>query len=139
MPQHLIIYGLSTTEQATKEAKELIKLLKNPGPKTPFTIIESQFHAIKRLATLFNNIQPQQPKKPNTKVFPREVPSIAPLTVPITVPSPRVSMTVASPREMAPRIPLISEDYNVEDTNHVEAVEHNKCQQQLHWYPNIIS
>ena len=31
-PQHLVMPGLSTTEQAIKAAKELIKVLKNPGP-----------------------------------------------------------------------------------------------------------
>ena len=39
-------------------------------------------------------------------------------------------MTVASPRVMAPSIPLISQEDNVEGTVHVEAVESKKYQQQ---------
>ena len=56
---------------------------------------ESQLQAIDRLATFFHNIQPQQPNK---KVVPIEVTTVAPLRVPITVPSLRVYMTVAPPR-----------------------------------------
>ena len=82
-------------------------------------------HAIDRIKTLFNDIKPQQPKKSNAKLVPIEVLSIAPTRVTITVPSPRVLMTVESPRVMAPRIPLISNEDNVEDTHHVDAVDHN--------------
>ena len=83
LPQHLIMTGLSTTEQSTKGSKELIHILKKPGPKTPFTIRESQFHAIDRLSTLFQNAQLQQP---NATLVPIEVPTVAPLRVSIAAP-----------------------------------------------------
>ena len=66
LPQRLIIPGFSTTEQSTKAYKELIQIMNNPGPKTPFTIRERQLHAINRLAKMFNNIKTQQTDKPNT-------------------------------------------------------------------------
>ena len=62
-PQHLVMSGLSTTDQATKASKELIQIMNNPGPKIPFTIWESQLHDIDILATLFNNMQPDKPQK----------------------------------------------------------------------------
>ena len=46
LPQKIIITGLSTTYQANNASKELIQVLKYPGPKPPFTIGESQLHAI---------------------------------------------------------------------------------------------
>ena len=67
LPHHLIMPGSSTAEQSTKASNELIQVLKNPWPKTPFTIGENQFHAIYRLAKCFNNTQPQKPQKPNKK------------------------------------------------------------------------
>ena len=36
-PQHIVMPGLSGTEQATKAAKELMHEIKNIGPQTPFT------------------------------------------------------------------------------------------------------
>ena len=54
LPQHLSMPELSATEQATKYGKELIHIIRNPGPKTPFTIQEIQLHGIDRLAKLFN-------------------------------------------------------------------------------------
>ena len=42
LPQHLIIPGLTAAEQATKDAKELLHVIKNSGPQTPFEIGESQ-------------------------------------------------------------------------------------------------
>ena len=42
LPQHLIMPGLSAIEQVTKAVKELIHVINNPGPQTPFTIGESQ-------------------------------------------------------------------------------------------------
>ena len=59
---------LSTTEQATKAAKELIQIVKNPGQNKSFKIGERQLHTINILATLFNNMQPD---KPQTKLKPR--------------------------------------------------------------------
>ena len=61
LPQHLIIPGFPTTEQATKSVKELINVLDNAGPKTPFTIGETQLHTIDILEKLFHNAQLQQP------------------------------------------------------------------------------
>ena len=104
LPKHLVMPGLSTTEQAAKAPKEMIQVLKNPGPQTPFTIGESQLNTIDRLEKLFNTMQPY---KIQTKVLPREVPTIAPPRVPITVPPPRVPATVAPPRVMTPRVPMI--------------------------------
>ena len=89
-------------------------------------------NAIYKLATLFNNIQLQQINKPNTDVVPIEMPLIEPPKFPITLPPPRVPMKMASPRVMAPRIPFIAEENNVEETDHVEAVENNKFQQQCY-------
>ena len=59
--------GLSKKEQDIKAAKELVQIVKNPRPKTPFTIGERQLHSIDRLVAMFNNIQPQQPNKTNNK------------------------------------------------------------------------
>ena len=101
LPQHLIIPGLSTTEQVTKAPKELIHIINNPGPKNSFTTREIQFHAIDRLLTLFQKMQPQQP---NTKFLPRKFPKVVPTMMPIKVPSPRVPMTVAPPRVIEPTI-----------------------------------
>ena len=100
---------LSTTEQSTNADKELIQVLKNPGPINTFKIVESQFHAINRISTLFNNIQPHKPKKPNTKVVLREVPMVAPPRVPVIVQATRMPMTMVSLRVMEPRIPLVSQ------------------------------
>ena len=58
LPQHLVMPGFSETEQATKAVKELIHVIKNPGPQTPFTIGDIQLHSINRLAKLFNTMQP---------------------------------------------------------------------------------
>ena len=55
-PPQFIMQGLSSTEKATKAANELIQVLKNTGPQTPFTIGESQLHALDRLAKLFNTM-----------------------------------------------------------------------------------
>ena len=93
---------LSTTEQATKAAKELILLLNNPGPKKTFTLGEGQFHDINRLATLFHNVETQQP---NTTVVPREVPMVAP---------PRTCMTVALQRVIESRVTIILKEDNIE-------------------------
>ena len=71
LPKHLIMPGLSTTEQVTKASKELLQIIKNPRPKNTFNIKVCQSYAIDRLATLFNNIKTKQPNKPNTKVVPR--------------------------------------------------------------------
>ena len=69
-------------------------MLKNPGPKNPFTIGERQLHNIDSLETLFNNIQPQQKRNPFAKLVPKEVPLVAYPRVSIIVPSLRVPMTV---------------------------------------------
>ena len=100
--------------------------------ETPVMIGKSQMNAIYKLAKLFNNIQLQQINKPNTDVVPIEMPLIEPPKFPITLPPPRVPMKMASPRVMAPRIPFIAEENNVEETDHVEAVENNKFQQQCY-------
>ena len=71
-------------------------------------------HAIDRLATLLNNIKKWQLNNSNVKVFPKEVPLVAPMMAPIAVSSPRVTMIVSSPRVMAPRIPLISQEENLD-------------------------
>ena len=76
-PQHLIMPGLSETEQATKYAKKLIHVIKNPVPQTPFMIVESQLQAIDRLEKIFNIMQPETSY---TTVVPRKVPTIAPMT-----------------------------------------------------------
>ena len=59
-PQHLVMIGLSTREQATKASKELIHVLKNTGPQTPFTTREIQLHATDKLAKIFNTMQPEK-------------------------------------------------------------------------------
>ena len=105
--------GLSTTEQVTNAAKELIQVLKNPGPQTPFTIREIQLHSIDRLEKLFNTMQPE---KTHTKVLLREVPKRTPLRVPITVAPPRVPVTVAPLTAMTPMLPMISKEYPVENS-----------------------
>ena len=92
LSQHLVMPGLSTTKLSTKAAKELIQVLKILGPTNPFTIIERQLNFINRLETLFNIMQPE---KTQTKVLHREVPTIAPTRVTITVSPPRVPATVA--------------------------------------------
>ena len=74
-PQHLVMPGLSTTDQSTKADKELIRVLKHPGPKPPFTIGENLLHAIDILAKLFNTMQPD---KTQIKGVPREVRIIGP-------------------------------------------------------------
>ena len=104
-PQHLVMPGLSKTEQSTKSSKELIQVLKSSGPQTPFIIINYQLHAIDRMAILFNSIKLE---KTQTKVLPREVPTIAPLRLTIPVSPPGVLVTVAPPRVMTPRVPMIS-------------------------------
>ena len=136
LPNHLIMPGFSTIEKSTKADNELIQILKNPGPKTPFMIGETQFHVIDRLATLFHNLQPQQP---NTTVFTREVPKVAPLRVPVIVPSPRVPMTVAPPRVIEPRDPVISHEENIEDIRQINMIESDKVQQKYHRYPTGIT
>ena len=110
----------------------MIQILKNPGPKNSFNIGESQFHAIDRLETLLDNIQPQQPNKPNKKVVPREVPMVELMMVPITVPSMRIPMTVEPPCLIEPRVPLISQYDYTEDIGYMDVVESNKFQQKHH-------
>ena len=131
--------GLSVTEQSTKAAKELVQMMKNPGSKNPFTIGESQLHAIDRLATLFNTIQPQQTNKPNSKLVPRELPTVAPPRFLIIVTSPRVHRTVAPPRLIGTREPVLSQEENIEDIIQMDIVESKFFQQQRHWYPTRIT
>ena len=128
--------GLSTTEQATNAAKDLIQVLKNTGPKHPFRIGESQLHAIDRLATLFNTMQPG---KTQTKLLPREVPMIATPRVPSAVSPPRVPATVSLTRVMIPRVQMISQEDTIEDSRQMDAVENNKQQQLRHRYPTKIT
>ena len=106
MPQHLVIPGLSAIEQSTKADKELIHVIKNPGPQTPFTIRESQLHAIDRLTKIFNTIQPEITQN---KVVPKEVTTIAPTRVPATVPPPRVPAEVTPPSVVTPRTTMITQ------------------------------
>ena len=117
----------------------MIQIIKNPGPNDPFTIRESQLHAIDRLATPFHNIKPQQPTKTNAKVVPREVPTVAPQRMPFIVPSPRVPMMVVPPRVIEPRIPLISQEDKIKYIRKMEMAESNKVQQQCHQYPTIVT
>ena len=65
--------GLSAVEQATKDAKKLIHLIKYTGPETPLTIGEIQLQAVDKLAQIFNTMQPE---KTQTTVLPMEVPTI---------------------------------------------------------------
>ena len=118
-PQHLVMPGLNTTEKSTKSAKELIQVIKHPGPKNPFTIREIQLPTIDRLAKLFNTIQPE---KTQTKLVPREVPMIGPPRVPITLPSLRVPATVTPPRVMTPRVPMISQEGTIEESRQRDTV-----------------
>ena len=111
--------GLSATEQANNAVKELMHILKDIGPQTPFTIRESQLHAINILGNLFNTIQP---KKIQTTVLPKEVPMIAPTRVSVTVPSPRVPETVTPPRLVIPRSPMISQEYPIENSRQRDIV-----------------
>ena len=92
--------GLSATDQSRKASKELINVIKNPGPQTPFMIEESQLHAIDRLTELFN---PMQPGKTQTKEVHREVSTIVPTRVKVIVPPRRVPAIVTPPRVMAIR------------------------------------
>ena len=124
--------GLSTTYQYTKAAKDLVQVLKKPGPKTPFTIRESQLHTIDRLEKLFNTMQPE---KTQTKVVPIEVTTIAPPRVPITVPPPRVPAKVTPPRVMTPRVLMISQEEPIEDIRQRDTVENKNKQQLKHRSP----
>ena len=54
------------------------------------------------------------------------------LKVSITVPSLRVTMAVAPSRVIEPRVPLISQEENVEYIGHMGEVESNNFQQQRH-------
>ena len=60
LPQYLIMPGLSSTEQDTKATKELIQVLKNPGPQAPFIIEASQLHSIDILEKIFNTMKPEK-------------------------------------------------------------------------------
>ena len=136
LPQHLVIPWLSTTQQATKEAKELILVLKNTGPQTPFSIRERKLHAIDRLEKLFNTMQQE---KTQTKVLPREVQTIVPPRVTITVLPPRVPVIVTPLRVMTFRVPIISQKDPTEDRRQGEIFE-NKNQQRLkHRYTTRIT
>ena len=107
-------------------------VLKNPVPQSSFTIREIQLHAIDISEKLFNTMQPE---KTQAKVLPREVPTIAPSIVPITVPPPRVPSTVAPPRAMSPRVSMIPQEDLIEDIRQRNTVENNKQQQLKHRYP----
>ena len=98
-------------------------------PKNPLTIEEIQLHSINHSATLFCNIQPQQP---NSKLVPREVQTVAPPRVTITVPSMRVTMIVAPPRVIEHRVPVMSQEENIEDIINMYMVERDKLEQQHH-------
>ena len=124
LPQQLIMDGLSTTEQATKAAKELIQIINNSGPKTPLKTREIQLHSINKSATLFHNIQPQQT---NSKLVPIKVTTVALPRVPIIVPSPRVTMTVSPLRVIEPRVPVISQGENIEYIIQIYMGERENC------------
>ena len=49
--------------------------------------------------------------------------TVTPPRVPITVPSSRVPMTVAPPRDIEPRVPVISQEDNIEDIIKMDTVE----------------
>ena len=136
LPQHLIIPGLSAIEQATNYAKELIHVIKNRVPKTPFTIGESLLQAVDKLAKLFNTMQPATK---NTTVVPSKVTTIALTRVPVTVPPPRVPEEVTPPRVMIPRKPMITQEVPIEYNRQRYTVEHNNQHQLKHRYYTIIT
>ena len=80
-----------------------------------------------------------QPEKTQTKVLPREVPTISPPRVPFTVPPLRVPAKVTLPRVMTTRVPMITQEDTVEDTRKRERVEHNNQHQLKHRYPTRIT
>ena len=126
MPQHLIMLRLSATEQATKASKEMIHVIKNPGPQNPFMIGESQLMAIDKLEKLFKTIQYETTQ---TAVVPRNVPNISSMRVPVTVPPPRVKSEFTPPRVMIPRKPMITQEEPIEDIRQRDIVEHNNQHQ----------
>ena len=80
-----------------------------------------------------------QPEKTQTKVLPREVPTISPPRVPFTVPPLRVPAKVTLPRVMTTRVPMITQEDTVEDTRKRERVEHNNQHQLKNIYPTKIT
>ena len=114
----------------------MINILDNPGPKTPFTIGETQLHTIDILEKLFHNAQLQQP---NATVVTREGPMVATQRVPATALAQRLDITVAPLRVIEHRVSVISQGGNIEYIILIEMVENEKVQQQLHWYITIIT
>ena len=59
---------------------------------------------------------------------PKGVPRVAPTRVPVIVTSPRVHMTVAPPRVIEPRVPVISQEENIGGIIQIDMVESEKMQ-----------
>ena len=72
-------------------------------------------------------------------MLPREIPMIAHLTVPITLPTLRVPATVAPPRLMTHMVPMISQEETIEDIRQRDTVENNNPQQLKQRYPTRIT
>ena len=72
-------------------------------------------------------------------MVPREVTMVAHPMVSIKVPSLRVTMTVAPLRVIEPRVPVISQEDNIEDIIQMDMVESEKVQQKHHRHPTRIT
>ena len=106
-------------EKSTKASKELIQVLKIPGTQT---LSQSERKNYTPSIDWKIYLTPCNRRKTQTKVVPGEVPTIAPLRVPITVPPPRVPAIVTPPRVMTPRIPMISQEDPIEDSRKRDTV-----------------
>ena len=51
--ENTVVPILATIEQATRAAQELVQVLRNSVPKTPFTLVQVQLYSIYKLDNLF--------------------------------------------------------------------------------------
>ena len=98
----------------------------DPPNHKPLSLSESQLHVIDILVRLFNKIQTD---KNQTKVVPREVPTIAPPRAPITIPPPGVTTKVTPQRVMTPRTPTVTQEDPIEYRKQRDTVENNNQHQ----------
>ena len=80
-----------------------------------------------------------QPDKNQTTVLPSKVPMITPTRVIVTVPPPRVTEIVTSPRVMTTRSTMITHEDPIEDSRRRDTVEHNNKHPLKHRYPTKIT
>eukprot|EP00957_Ditylum_brightwellii_P202556 15330666-Ditylum_brightwellii.AAC.1 len=95
-PQHCRMPAFPSADAATAAANNLIEALQHPAPASLFALLtKHHLHAIKELATIFNNATKEHCKQHNILLPPLRVP--LPTKPPKEIQPPRVDNTAKQP------------------------------------------